>query len=218
MKARHLLVAAASIAFLMTPALAQQQRGSHGSTTQQGAPGGHQGTGGRGGHGTGGQGGQFGGQGGRGTGGQGGQFGGRGGQGTGGQGTGRHAPGRWYPKGAPTWQQFQHNQSGVRVHPRRYQGTVFPTPNKWRGDIGRFSYDRWHGGKWRHDWHNGRLGWWWVIGPSWYFYNAPVYPYPDSYTPPGEMPGWWYWCDEFQDYYPYVTYCPGGWDRVLPRD
>jgi hypothetical protein len=37
-------------------------------------------------------------------------------------------------------------------------------------------------------------------------------------VPPGEIYGWWYWCAEYQEYYPYVTYCPGGWERVLPRD
>ena len=29
--------------------------------------------------------------------------------------------------------------------------------------------------------------------------------------------GWWYWCEAYQEYYPYVTDCPGGWERVLPR-
>jgi hypothetical protein len=23
------------------------------------------------------------------------------------------------------------------------------------------------------------MGWWWVIGPAWYLYPAPIYPYPD---------------------------------------
>jgi hypothetical protein len=41
----------------------------------------------------------------------------------------------------------------------------------------------WRGGRWVHDFHDGRLGWWWFAGGMWYFYNAPVYPYPDPYVP-----------------------------------
>ncbi|HTT96824.1 MAG TPA: hypothetical protein VMF58_02155 [Rhizomicrobium sp.] len=36
----------------------------------------------------------------------------------------------------------------------------------------------WVGGRWRHTWWHGRYGWWWNVGPSWYFYDAPAYPYP----------------------------------------
>lgn len=55
-------------------------------------------------------------------------------------------------------------------------------------------FDRWHGGHWFHGPHGGRPGWWWVIGDSWYYYPAPVYPYPDPYAlpmvvaPPGPPP------------------------------
>jgi hypothetical protein len=28
----------------------------------------------------------------------------------------------------------------------------------------------WEGGRWRHEMHNGRLGWWWDVGGAWYFY------------------------------------------------
>jgi len=45
-------------------------------------------------------------------------------------------------------------------------------------------WDRWHRGRWMHVRHNGRDGWWWVIGDAWYFYPAPVYPYPDPYALP----------------------------------
>jgi hypothetical protein len=27
------------------------------------------------------------------------------------------------------------------------------------------------------------VGWWWVIGPAWYLYPAPIYPYPDPDAP-----------------------------------
>lgn len=41
-------------------------------------------------------------------------------------------------------------------------------------------YDRrwhqahWGEGHWIHDRHEGRLGWWWVIGSDWHFYAHPV--------------------------------------------
>jgi hypothetical protein len=28
----------------------------------------------------------------------------------------------------------------------------------------------WGGGRWRHEIHNGRNGWWWDVGGAWYFY------------------------------------------------
>lgn len=28
----------------------------------------------------------------------------------------------------------------------------------------------WEGGRWRHESHNGRLGWWWDVGGVWYYY------------------------------------------------
>jgi hypothetical protein len=32
----------------------------------------------------------------------------------------------------------------------------------------------WEGGHWRHEMHNGRLGWWWDVGGAWYFYPQPM--------------------------------------------
>lgn len=100
---------------------------------------------------------------------------------------------------------------------------------QWHGDIARFhehDWPRWRGGHWRHERHGGRLGWWWVVGPSWYFYPQPVYPYPNPWEPaevivppPGgvaPMPParYWYYCEALRNYYPYVSRCPGGWRRV----
>ncbi len=28
----------------------------------------------------------------------------------------------------------------------------------------------WEGGRWRHEMHNGRMGYWWDVGGVWYFY------------------------------------------------
>jgi hypothetical protein len=79
---------------------------------------------------------------------------------------------------------------------------------------------RWHGGHWIHGEHLGRLGWWWVVGDGWYFYPAPVYPYPDPYVPPSIVApaaDYWYHCPSANAYYPYVTECPEGWTPVVPQ-
>jgi hypothetical protein len=78
-----------------------------------------------------------------------------------------------------------------------------------------------------HGRHLGRLGWWWVVGGAWYFYPAPVYPYPDPYIPPvvtpappspGEPAAYtWYYCRSAQAYYPYVGSCPEPWVPVAPQ-
>jgi len=124
------------------------------------------------------------------------------------------------PRGTvnPSWHEFNHNAPSVRMNPHRFGSTVLPTPNRWRGDTGRFDRGHWSHGEWHHERHGGHYGWWWVVGPDWYFYDLPVYPYPDSFYPPDEDTGWWYWCEAYQEYYPYVTSCPSGWERVLPRD
>ncbi|HXP97610.1 MAG TPA: hypothetical protein VN809_12915 [Telmatospirillum sp.] len=90
----------------------------------------------------------------------------------------------------------------------------------------------WRTGGWRHEWHNGRLGWWWLVGGVWYFYERPVYPYPVVVSeiafaepviaapppavvvpgapvmaaPPPQQP-MWYYCDNPAGYYPYVATC-----------
>ena len=93
----------------------------------------------------------------------------------------------------------------------------------WQGEIHRF-HERdlgvWRGGRWHQGRHLGRSGWWWVVGPTWYFYPAPVYPYPDPYQPPlvaapaPVTPEYWYYCNNPQGYYPYVPQCVSGWQRV----
>ncbi len=84
----------------------------------------------------------------------------------------------------------------------------------------------WRSGHWAHTRHHGRLGWWWVVGGVWYFYEAPVYPYPNPYVPPVVVttpppaqatPQYWYYCGSSRAYYPYVTACPEGWMQVVPQ-
>ena len=122
------------------------------------------------------------------------------------------------PRGAMNWGDFHHDAAPNRLAPHRYSGTNLPRPNLWQGNPRRFDLRNWQGGGWRHESHGGRFGWWWVVGPDWYFFDYPVYPYPDLYTPFGAPIGWWYWCDPYQEYYPFVTYCPVPWESVMPRD
>jgi hypothetical protein len=96
--------------------------------------------------------------------------------------------------------------------------------------------DVWRGGHWHHVRHNGRLGWWWVVGGLWYPYVRPIYPHPDPYVPPvvivqqppamvqqpapppqTQSPAptqYWYYCEQSNGYYPYVQDCPAGWKAV----
>jgi len=95
------------------------------------------------------------------------------------------------------------------------------------GPIGRFGardFGAWRGGFWWHGFRGGRIGWWWFTDGFWYWYDNPVYPYPDyvgdyyvpseAYAPPGQV---WYYCSAPAGYYPYVHACPTGW-RVVPAE
>jgi hypothetical protein len=118
----------------------------------------------------------------------------------------------------------------------------FRDPHDFHGrDFAHFSVEEraaWIGGGWHHDFHNGRFGWWWQVGPVWYFYAAPVYPYPTvvpevevaapvvvappAYAPPPAAAAVpppaqaWYYCDNPAGYYPYVQSCGGPWRPVGP--
>ncbi|MEJ2553398.1 MAG: hypothetical protein P8079_05115 [Gammaproteobacteria bacterium] len=93
----------------------------------------------------------------------------------------------------------------------------------------RHDLHRWRGGHWVHGRHDGFLGWWWVVAGIWYFYPAPIHPYPNPYVPPAAVPPpspppsaarYWYYCEAAQTYYPYIATCPGGWKKVpvIPPD
>lgn len=73
------------------------------------------------------------------------------------------------PKAAPT-----HSGAAVGRGPR--EGHVargsLPTRNfggrPYRGRVA------WEGGRWHHEVHNGRPGWWWDVGGVWYYYPEPM--------------------------------------------
>jgi hypothetical protein len=82
------------------------------------------------------------------------------------------------------------------------------------------SYNAWRGGHWYHGYHGSTLGWWWIVGPAWYAFSSPIYPYPDysfdTDVSPDLSSGYWYWCAPLQAYYPYVQTCPVPWQQVIP--
>jgi hypothetical protein len=93
-------------------------------------------------------------------------------------------------------------------------GAWAPHPG-WQGSMQHFDGPYWQTGHWWHGTYSGRPGWWWIVGPDWYWFPTAIYPYPDPHTPLGMTPGYWYWCDDYQQYYPYVGACPSGW-RAMP--
>ena len=108
-------------------------------------------------------------------------------------------------------------------------GSAARSSHAWRVDADdrrHGDFRRWRGGHWYHGEHGGRRAWWWVVPGLglWYLYSAPVSPSPDPYGPPVAAPPtpnvppppaqYWYYCDAAGAYYPYVTTCPGGWQRV----
>ena len=94
--------------------------------------------------------------------------------------------------------------------PGGFGGHLAPGPV---GHFGARDLATWRAGYWWHGWRGGRVGWWWFAGGFWYWFAAPVYPYPgyvsDYYVGGGNpAPGavaWW--CDDPPGYYPYVQGC-----------
>lgn len=137
------------------------------------------------------------------------------------------------PAGVQNFGQGRAPAAVPRMEPRAPRGPIIDhaprahgaVPAPYRGNIHRFvDMDArvWRGGRWHHSHHDGQFGWWWVVGGLWYFYPQPVYPYPDPFVPgtidygPDASGQYWYYCESAGQYYPYVTYCPEGWEAVVP--
>src|ERR1700749_3674965 len=75
------------------------------------------------------------------------------------------------PKGAP-------GRPGVQAgHPgpgpgRGPQGHFAHLPARNFGGHAYHGRLAWEGGRWRHEIHNGRDGWWWDVGGGWYSYST----------------------------------------------
>lgn len=80
--------------------------------------------------------------------------------------------------------------------PGRYTARGPAPARDWGGHAYRGNL-AWDGGRWRHEVHNGRSGWWWDVGGVWYYYpqrmdGPPAYisedyidDVPVAYAPPG---------------------------------
>ena len=105
-----------------------------------------------------------------------------------------------------------------------------------------FSFGYWGGPRyWGHGWGYGGSGWGYG-GPGWGYWGPPAVVYAPSQvivpqeprvwvesdqavaTPPvssvpsdANAPQWWYWCVSARGYYPYVSSCAEGWQRVAPQ-
>jgi len=130
--------------------------------------------------------------------------------------------------------------AGVAAHPasppgadggtapgmRGYAGVAAPIPYSFRGrDVSLFNpreMGAWRRGHWRREWHNGRLGWWWNVGGSWFLYPQTFYPYPpyvseEVFEAGYPVAGYWYYCDDPPGFYPYVPFCWFPW-RAVPAE
>jgi hypothetical protein len=117
----------------------------------------------------------------------------------------------------PTQAAEPHPQAGPPSNTGHWAGpNGWQTHPAWGGDIRHFNHVVWRGGHWWHGAYGRRVGWWWIVGPNWFWYPGPIYPYPDPFTPPGATPGYWYFCDFYAQYYPYVGVCPTDWEVVQP--
>lgn len=120
---------------------------------------------------------------------------------------------------APEPRRMEHRAPAHPAPPHRHAAPPAPV---WRGDIHRFhehDADIWRGGRWHHGWHDGRVGWWWIVGSLWYLYPIRIAPYPDPYppatileAPPAQQV--WYYCPSPAGYYPYVPRCAYPWQTV----
>jgi hypothetical protein len=122
-----------------------------------------------------------------------------------------------------TIDRFHRVPPGVRVRGGHFTVRVNPFRAHLGWRVNRFSPRErflWTHGRWWHGRWHGRLGWWWWANGGWFFYDAPVYPYPDYvsetyYDVPGaDYSDYWYYCRDPEGYYPYVRQCNGQWQPV----
>ena len=83
-----------------------------------------------------------------------------------------------------------------------------------RGGDGYGSRGGWHGGGWNGG-DEAALGFGLGLGLlGGALATVPYYAAP-NYAPAPATPTGWYWCDPYQQYYPYVTACPTPWRQVV---
>lgn len=89
-----------------------------------------------------------------------------------------------------------HRAGGPPPGSGRYMARGPAPARDWGGHAYR-GHLAWEGGRWRHEVHDGRSGWWWDVGGVWYYYprrleGPPAYisedyidDVPVAYVPPG---------------------------------
>jgi len=105
--------------------------------------------------------------------------------------------------------QFPHNYYTDRdPHTNRPRARRFP-------DYFRPHLQEWSHGRWFHGNNAGRFGWFWIVGGVYFFYALPQYPFPNPTVPPGYYDEhYYYFCADYNQYYPYIAICPQGWTMV----
>ena len=99
---------------------------------------------------------------------------------------------------------------------------VLPVPAQ--AERRRVRVEEWNHGRWVHDRHGGRLGWWWVAGPTWVYYDRPhsfaqppqtiiIQQAPVAPPAPVVSPVMYY-CKATGTHYPETVTCPGGWTTM----
>jgi hypothetical protein len=66
---------------------------------------------------------------------------------------------------------------GHAMHAVGERGYSFHGPGHGRRELATFNEREravWFGGHWRHEYHGGRLGYWWEVNGVWYFYDQPM--------------------------------------------
>lgn len=123
-------------------------------------------------------------------------------------------------------QERQHNNQFENRNDRgnnNYRRPQHMETQHWRGNFHQDDNRMWNQGRWARTSHDGKLGWWWIVGSQWYLYNQPVYPYPVMSVPPVIYNSYHnkriphnvrYYCATSRSYYPYVTYCSGSWKAM----
>jgi hypothetical protein len=98
----------------------------------------------------------------------------------------------------------------------------------WRHNLHNNDYNNWQTGRWEKTHHDGKLGWWWILGSSWYLFEQPAYPYPvinPIYVSPivtepelnvqiQNIAKSRYYCSTTGQYYPESNICSVPWKKI----
>lgn len=113
-----------------------------------------------------------------------------------------------------------------RPHYQHQERNHFVPHQSWRGNFHQDDLRAWNNGRWSNTNHNGRQGWWWIVGSEWFYYNSRVDNVPRMNVPSVIYQSHYhrnipqnvnYYCKPVGAYYPYVTSCPSAWITINIR-